>query len=102
MQGHTSDIVAVAFSPNGRFVVSASEDKSVIIWSVENQEALATLFFQKNGDKHAGVTFENQAFGEPNSGLLSLYINGRQVPGAEAERFLSYIGRGIQIVANEN
>jgi uncharacterized caspase-like protein len=102
MKGHTSDIEAVAFSPNGKFVVSASEDKSVIIWSVENQEALATLFFQKNGDKYAGVTFDNQAFGERNSGLLSVYVDGRQVSGPEAERVVRYIGRGIAIIENEN
>jgi WD40 repeat protein len=27
MQGHTSDIEAVAFSPNAKFIVSASEDQ---------------------------------------------------------------------------
>src|SRR6516162_7954313 len=41
MQGHTSDIESVQFSPNGRVVVSAGEDNSVKIWSVDNQQELA-------------------------------------------------------------
>src|SRR5262249_26072859 len=101
MLGHTSDIEAGAFAPNGKFIVSASEDKSVRIWSVENQEELATLFFQKNGEMYAGVTFQNQAFGDRNSGLLSVFVDGRQVLGAEAERVVPYIGRGIAIIENE-
>ena len=102
LQGHTSDVEAVAFSPNGKFVVSASEDKSVRIWSVENQEELARLFFQKNGDKYAGVTFENQAFGDRNSGLVAVYVDGRQVSGPEADRVVQYIGRGISIIESEH
>jgi WD40 repeat protein len=98
MQGHTSDIESVAFSPDGKYVVSASEDKSVVIWSVENQEDLARLYFQKAGEKYAGVTFENQAFGERNSGLLSVYVDGKQLPSSEAERVVRYIGRGISIL----
>lgn len=102
MRGHTSDIEAVAFTPNGKFIVSASEDKSVRIWSVENRQELATLFFQKSGDKYAGVTFQNQAFGDRDSGLLSVFVDGRRVAGAEAERVVRYIGRGIEIIESEN
>jgi hypothetical protein len=98
MQGHTSDIEAVAFSPNGKFIVSSSEDKSVMIWSADNREELARLFFQKNGEKYAGVTFQNQIFGDRDSGLLSVYLDGRQLSGADAERTVRYIGRGIAII----
>jgi WD40 repeat protein len=102
MQGHTSDIEAVAFSPNAKFIVSASEDKSVRIWSVDNQEELARLFFQKNGERYAGVTFDNQAFGDRNSGLVSVYVDGRQLSALDADRIVKYIGRGIVIIENEN
>jgi hypothetical protein len=98
MQGHTSDIESVAFSPNGRFIVSAGEDKSVVIWSVDNREELARMFFQKSGEKYAGVTFENQAFGERNSGLLSVYVDGKQLSAIEADRVVRYIGHGIAIL----
>jgi WD40 repeat protein len=97
MQGHTSDIEAVAFSPDGKFIVSSSEDKTVRIWSVNNREEVATLFFQKGGDKYAGVTFENKAFGDQHSGLVSVFIEGRKASPSEAERVVPYIGRGISI-----
>jgi hypothetical protein len=102
MQGHTSDIEAIAFFPNGRFIASASEDRSVRIWSVDNQEELARLSFQKSGVKYTGVTFDNRTFGDRNSGLVSVYVNGREVSGSDADRIVKYIGRGIAIIENEN
>jgi Caspase domain len=76
--------------------------ESVRIWSVDNQEELARLFFQKNGEKYAGVTFDNQAFGDRNSGLVSVYVDGRQLNALDADRTVKYIGRGIVIIENEN
>jgi WD40 repeat protein len=102
MQGHTSDIESVQFSPNGRVVVSAGEDNSVKIWSVDNQQELAMLVFQKNGNQYAGVTFDNRAFGDRNSGLLSVYIDGKQASPSEAEHVVEYIGRGIVIMETDN
>jgi WD40 repeat protein len=102
LQGHTSDIEAVSFSPNGKFVVSTSEDKSVRIWSVDNREELVRLFFQKNGERYAGVTLENQVFGDGDSGLISIYVDGKRVTGADAEKVVQYIGRGITIMESGN
>ncbi len=102
LEGHTSDVEAIAFAPNGKFVVSASEDKSVRIWSVENHEELVRLFFQRNGEKYAGVTLDNNTFGDHDSGLVSIYVDGRQVSGADADRFVRYIGRGIAILDGAN
>ena len=36
LKGHTFPICEVAFSPNGRSLVSASDDRSVRIWSVRD------------------------------------------------------------------
>jgi WD40 repeat protein len=102
MQGHTSDIEAIAFFPNGRFIASTSEDKSVRIWSVDNHEELARLYFQKNGEKYVGVTFDNQIFGERNSGLVSVYVDDREVSPSDADAIVKYIGRGIAIIENGN
>ena len=101
MQGHTSDIESVAFTPNGRFIISASEDRSVRIWSVDHQQELAMLAFQKEGDEYAGVAFDNRTFGDRNSGLLSVYVNGKQVPQSEVEHVVQYIGRGIVMSEKE-
>jgi WD40 repeat protein len=102
LRGHTSDVESVEFLPNGRFVISASEDNSVRIWSVDNRQELAMLVFQKNGDGYAGVTFDNRTFGESNSGLLSFFIDGKQVSRSEGEQVVQYIGPGIVIIENED
>jgi WD40 repeat protein len=101
MQGYTSDVESVAFTPNGRITVSASEDRSVRIWSVDYGQKLAMLAFQKKGDEYAGVTFDNRTFGIRNSGLLSAYVDGKQVSRSEAEHVVQYIGPGIKIIETE-
>jgi WD40 repeat protein/uncharacterized caspase-like protein len=101
LEGHTSDIEAITFSPNGKFLVSTSEDKSVRIWSIENREELVRMFFRKGEAKFAGVTLENQTFGDKDAGLISIYVDGRQVVGADADRAVQYIGRRIAIIDGE-
>ena len=98
LQGHTSDVEAISFAPNGQFLVSASEDQSVRVWSVETKEELVRLFFRRKGKEYAGVTLDNQLFGERNSGLVTVYVDGRAVEGAEADEAVRYIGRGISII----
>src|SRR5262249_32173556 len=101
LQGHTKDIESVAFTPNGRLVISASEDRSVRIWSVDSQQELAMLAVQTERHQSGDVAFDNRKFGTPNSGLLSVYVNGRQVSKSEVEHVVKYIGRGIALPANE-
>ena len=59
------------------------------------------LAFQKEGDEYAGVAFDNRTFGDRNSGLLSVYVNGKQVPRSEVKHVVQYIGRGIAINEQE-
>lgn len=98
LKGHTSDVEAISFAPNGKFLVSASEDQSVRVWSIETKEELVRLFFRRKGKEYVGVTLDNQLFGERNSGLVTIYVNGRAVTGAEADEQVRYIGRGISII----
>ncbi|MBI1762168.1 MAG: protein kinase [Acidobacteria bacterium] len=41
--GHTAAVRRAVFSPDGKLLVSVSEDKQVIVWDFEKRERLATL-----------------------------------------------------------
>ena len=51
MDGHTGIVEAVAFSPDGRLIASASRDKTVKLWDVANQQ------LRKNLTKHKDVVY---------------------------------------------
>ena len=44
MEGHTNDVLSVAFSADGRFVVSASRDKAVRVWDVDGGKEVQTMY----------------------------------------------------------
>ncbi len=41
--GHSRDVNSVAFSPDGKTVVSGSDDKKIKMWSVETGQEIKTL-----------------------------------------------------------
>jgi WD40 repeat protein len=43
LEGHRRDVFAVAFSPDGKLLVSASEDRTAVVWDVATGQSLATL-----------------------------------------------------------
>ena len=48
--GHTSDVWAVAVSPDGRWLVSGSDDQTIRLWNMATFENVASLFFGRNGE----------------------------------------------------
>ena len=52
LHGHTNDVNALAFSPDGRMLASASRDNTLILWDVKKQQKLKTLRGHTAGVNH--------------------------------------------------
>ena len=55
LHGHTGPVKSFAFSPDGSLLASAGNDKTILLWSVEERRALATL--RGHGELVQHVTF---------------------------------------------
>jgi WD40 repeat protein len=95
--GHTKDVEAVTITPDNRFVISTSEDKSVRIWSLENRQELLSIYFRAGTKNYAGMTFDKQIFGDPDSGLITVRVDGKELSSLSDEKHGRYIGREISI-----
>jgi len=57
LQGHTEGVVEFAFSPDGKFLASASHDKTVRVWDMETGNSLHIL--KGHSEAAWAVTFNN-------------------------------------------
>ncbi len=48
--GHTSDIWATSVSPDGRLLLSGSDDQTVRLWNVATRENVISLFHSRDGE----------------------------------------------------
>src|SRR5206468_878031 len=51
LQGHTDWVQAVAFSPDGRFLATASLDRSIRLWDAESGEQIQALTALASGQR---------------------------------------------------
>ncbi|BFZ18412.1 hypothetical protein BsWGS_21451 [Bradybaena similaris] len=50
LKGHSSRIVALDFSPNGKYMISASEDRALMLWSVKEFQQKDHKYIRGNVD----------------------------------------------------
>lgn len=44
LAGHDNWVRGVAFHPGGRYLLSASDDKTLRVWDIKNKRCLKTLY----------------------------------------------------------
>ena len=49
LTGHSNNVFAVSFSPDGRQIVSGSEDRTLKVWDAQTGQMLQTIVDHKNG-----------------------------------------------------
>lgn len=88
MKGHKALVSDVAFSPNGKYVVSASQDKQMKIWDVANGAELLTILGLEKIGEYDGETKD----------YVVVAPNGR-IDGTEAGiKKVVYMKKGEEIV----
>jgi WD40 repeat protein len=55
LKGHTSDVTSVAYSPNGKLIVSGSFDKTLKVWDAATGNEI--LFFSGHAGEVTSVAF---------------------------------------------
>ena len=69
LQGHTRSVNAVAFSPDGKLVATASSDKTLIIWEVVTGRKLT--YFTCDGEVTCCAFAGDDLIAGDDSGLIS-------------------------------
>lgn len=108
LEGHTDTVTCLAFSPEGRFIVSGSADGTVMLWGVPDgswkktfsghRSPIAAVAVSKTGLLASGTTTDGVALWDVRSGANV----ARLVTGGEIERvFLSQDGRKLVVQGKE-
>ncbi len=80
LEGHTDTIADISFSPDGKFIASASQDKTVKLWNRDGSEKKPALQGGKYGNEFTSVAFSPDsqiiAAGNKDSKIYLWRLNG--------------------------
>ncbi|MGO8780110.1 MAG: hypothetical protein ACLQKK_14550, partial [Rhodomicrobium sp.] len=108
--GHEGDVFAVAPSPDGRFLVSGSNDQTLRLWNLKTRELLVTLFRGTDGEWVMWTPQGYYAASGPGSELIGWQINhgpeheAEYVTAAQLRKSLNrpdIVARAIQLASAE-
>ncbi|CAG5117125.1 unnamed protein product [Candidula unifasciata] len=76
LKGHSSRIVALDFSPNGKYMISASEDRALMLWSVKEFQQKDHKYIRGNVDLDSAT---NVAFSPDSKAFIVSLANENAV-----------------------
>lgn len=86
LTGHTGDIDQIAFSSNGSYLVSSSDDNTVKAWDWQNGQAVQTLSgYSKYDENDASFSLSpdgNLIAGNFNDGIIRNWESGEKIDNA--------------------
>ena len=108
--GHESDVQALAPSPDGRYLLSGSDDQTVRLWNLQTRELLVTIFRGTDGEWVMWTPQGFYASSGPGAELIGWQVNhgpehaAEYVTAAQLRRHLNrpdIVARAIQLASAE-